>query len=114
MSGRCRVIARDQHVTGKRAFWGLGLAIVMATALLAATIGLLALAQPVSAHAGAPLQARPAARTAAAAETLSIAKFAQTGSGDNSVVFNGQPITYTIIITNNSASNPATNIALFD
>ena len=100
-------------MTGKRAFWGLGLAIAGAAALLAATIGMLAFAQPVSAHSAAPLQERAAGRAAVAAETLSISKFAQTGSG-NGVVFNGQPITYTIIITNNSASYAATGISIFD
>ena len=105
---------RDQYVRGKQAIWGFGLAIAMAAVLLAATIGMLASAQPVSAHDAVPLQERPAGRPAAAAETLSVSKFAQTGSGDNGVVFNGQPITYTIIITNNSASHSASNISLID
>src|SRR5258706_4703038 len=102
------------HVTGKRAFWGLGLAIAMGVGLLAATIGMLAAAQPVSAHSAARLQERASGRPAAASETLSLSKLVQTGSGDNGVVFNGQRITYTIIITNNSASHTATGISIFD
>jgi len=85
-----------------------------AAALLAGTIGLLGAAEPASAHSAARLEERATSRPAAASETVSIAKLVQTGSGDNNVVFNGEAITYTLIITNNSASHTAVNIAAQD
>src|SRR5438067_8928741 len=104
----------DQSLKRKRALFGLGLAIGMAAVLLAATLGSLSAVQPVYAHAASRLEQRAAQRLAPAADTLSVSVLAHTGSGDNAVVFNGQQITYTILITNNSTSNAASNISVFD
>src|SRR5579859_3396435 len=92
----------------------LGLSIALAAALLAATLGALAAAQPVSAQPSDPLKQHVRQPLAPSTETLSMAKLATTGSGDNAVVFNGQRITYTIVITNNSTSNTAVNISVLD
>ena len=62
----------------------------------------------------APVGASQAVFLQGAADNVSIAKSAATGSGNNSVVYNGETITYTITITNNSASSSATNVSIQD
>ncbi len=92
------------------------------TALLAAVLSPLTGAQsavigPQSATPSAPLVplvVAPSAPIAPEANGLTISSIAETTSGDNSVVINGEAITYTFAITNTGIAAGATNIKVFD
>ncbi|MCC7360146.1 MAG: VCBS repeat-containing protein [Anaerolineales bacterium] len=96
-----------------RAVWGLLAANLLGAALVAALLALLSAARPAQAAAVAPLHARPGAPAAPADTGLTMAKFVTTDSGDNNVVFNGELITYTIVVTNGAGST-ATDINILD
>ncbi len=65
-----------------------------------------------SAAADAPAGEAPA--PLAASDTVSMTKLVDTGTGDNAVAFNGDVLTYTIVLTNNSASFAALDILVID
>ena len=102
------------RLRGSRALLGIVVANLAGAVLLLATVGALAAAQPATAHGAVLPQEHPAQRLAPATNSLTMAKLVNTGSGDNSVVFNGDQITYTVVITNNSSSASATNIQVID
>jgi uncharacterized repeat protein (TIGR01451 family) len=96
-----------------RAWLGIAFANGLAAAALLAVFLWLSSARPASAEPAGAAGAAPAGPSAPANLGVAMDKWLSTGTGDNSLAYNGSIITYTLRVTNHTSTS-VSNIQIFD